>query len=233
MIFSRKIESELMQWKKSAGGKPILLRGARQVGKTFVANRFAETFDRFVDLNLERPRERDLFAGFHTGRELLERILLYKGTTCIPGRTLLFIDEIQYSASAVRALRYLYEDVKDLHVIAAGSLLEVFSKKEGFSFPVGRIRNIFMYPVSFMEYLEAGNPPLAENLAQPDVLEAGAHHELLLDAFNAYAFVGGMPEALSVYDETESYSQVRDIYDSVFMGYLEDVEKYASMAGAG
>jgi len=232
VVFKRKIESELLSWKNSANRKPIVLRGARQVGKTFVVNRFAENFDHFIEINLERPKERDLFPGFNTGQELVERILLYKGQKIDTKRALLFIDEIQHSAEAVQSLRYLYEDVKDLHVIAAGSLLEVFSKREGFSFPVGRVKNLFMYPVSFMEYLEAQNPPLAEHLLQQDVLEESSLHDVLLDAFNTYAFVGGMPEALSVYGETGSYSAVREIYDAIFMGYIEDVEKYSNLAKA-
>ena len=232
VVFKRKIESELLSWKKSANRKPIVLRGARQVGKTFVVNRFAENFDHFIEINLERPKEHDLFRGFNTGQELVERILLYKGQKIDTKRALLFIDEIQHSAEAVQSLRYLYEDVKDLHVIAAGSLLEVFSKREGFSFPVGRVKNLFMYPVSFTEYLETQNPPLAENLLQQDVLEESSLHDVLLDAFNTYAFVGGMPEALSVYGETGSYSAVREIYDAIFMGYIEDVEKYSNLAKA-
>ena len=123
VIFTRKIESELLSWKNSLNRKPIVLRGARQVGKTFVVNRFAENFDHFIGINLERPQERDLFSGFNTGQELVERILLYKGQKIDTKRALLFIDEIQHSTVAVQSLRYLYEDVKDLHVIAAGSLL--------------------------------------------------------------------------------------------------------------
>ncbi|MGB9499095.1 MAG: ATP-binding protein [Dissulfuribacterales bacterium] len=232
MIFTRNIESELWRWKDTAGRKPIVLRGARQVGKTFVINRFAENFEHFIEINLERPRERDLFSGFNSGHELVERISLYKGRKIKPGHTLLFIDEIQYSANAVQSLRYFYEDVKELHVIAAGSLLEVFSKREGFSFPVGRVRNLFMYPITFMEYLNAQNPILAEKMLHPDVLEKSLHHELLLDAFNAYAFVGGMPEALSIYGETGSFSAAGEVYDAIFMGYIEDVEKYSNLAKA-
>ena len=232
MIFKRKIEAELMRWKKTANRKPIVLRGARQVGKTFVVNQFAKTFDHFIDINLERPRERDLFLNFNTGLELLERILLYKGQRMNTQSTLLFIDEIQHSAEAVQSLRYLKEDVKGLHVIAAGSVLEVFSKREGFSFPVGRVKHLFMYPVTFMEYLETENPPLAEKLLQPDVMEDASLYGLLLDAFNVYAFVGGMPEALGAFGETGSYSAVREIYDAIFMGYIEDVEKYSNLAKA-
>ena len=232
MIFKRKIESELARWKDSANRKPIVLRGARQVGKTFVVTRFAEKFDHFIDINLERPKERALFSDFNNGRELVERILLYRGQKIDVRNALLFIDEIQHSAEAVQSLRYLHEDVSDLHVIAAGSLLEVFSKREGFSFPVGRVRNLFMYPVTFMEYLEAQNPPLAEKLLQPDVLQESSLHDLLLDAFNTYAFVGGMPEPLAVFGETGSYSTVREIYDAIFMGYIEDVAKYSNLAKA-
>ncbi len=232
VIFKRKIESELMRWKDAASRKPIVLRGARQVGKTFVVSRFAENFDHFIDINVERPKERALFRDFNTGRELFERILLYRGQKIDTQNTLLFIDEIQHSAEAVQSLRYLHEDVRDLHVIAAGSLLEVFSKREGFSFPVGRVRNLFMYPVAFMEYLETYNPLLAKKLLQLDVMEDPSLHDLLLDTFNAYAFVGGMPEALATFGDTGAYSAVRDIYDAIFMGYVEDVEKYSNLAKA-
>jgi len=221
-----------MRWKNTVDRKPLVLRGARQVGKTFVVNQFAKNFDHFIDVNLERPRERDLFSGFSTGHELVERILLYKGLKIDIKKALLFIDEIQHSAEAIQSLRYLYEDVKGLHVIAAGSLLEVFSKREGFSFPVGRTRNLFMFPVTFFEYLQSQNPPLAEKLLQMDVLKESSQHDLLIEAFNSYAFVGGMPEALSAFGETGSYSAVREIYDAVFMGYLEDVEKYSNLAQA-
>ncbi|MBW2540353.1 MAG: AAA family ATPase, partial [Deltaproteobacteria bacterium] len=150
MIIKRKIEAELLDWKNSENKKPVILRGARQVGKTFVVNQFAENFENFIDINLERPRERELFSDFNTGQELFERILLYKGCKLDIKNTLLFIDEIQHSAEAVRALRYFYEDMKELSVIAAGSLLEVFSKREGFSFPVGRVKNLFLFPVNFL-----------------------------------------------------------------------------------
>lgn len=232
MIIKRKIELELLRWKTSKNRKPVILRGARQVGKTFVVNQFAGNFEQFIDINLERPRERELFADFNDGRELVERILLYKGRKVDTKHTLLFIDEIQHSAEAVRALRYLYEDVKELSVIAAGSLLEVFSKREGFSFPVGRVKNLLLYPVNFLEYIEAKNPPLAEKLLHLDLTEETTHHDLLLREFNEYAFVGGMPEALAVYLKTGSYSMLTEIYDAILMGYIEDVEKYSNLAKA-
>ena len=122
--------------------------------------------------------------------------------------------------------------IKELSVIAAGSLLEIFSKQEGFSFPVGRVKNLYLYPVNFLEYLETKNPLLAEKLLNLDLTEEIPHHTLLLEEFREYAFVGGMPEALAGYLETGSYSMIREIYDSIFMGYLEDVEKYSNIAKA-
>lgn len=232
MIIERKVEAELIRWKDSENRKPLILRGARQVGKTFVVNRFSQNFEHFIEINLERPRERELFTNFNTGRELFERILLYKGRKVEKDQALLFIDEIQHSSEAIRSLRYLFEDVKELRVIAAGSLLEVFSKRNGFSFPVGRVKNLFLYPVNFLEYLKAKNPPLAENLLNLDLTVETTHHDLLLEAFNEYAFIGGMPEALALYLETGSYSIIREIYDAIFMGYLEDVEKYSNIAKA-
>lgn len=230
MRFARRIEKELNRWKTSPVRKPLFLRGARQVGKTFTVNRFAAHFGAFIAVNLERPRERELFVGVNTGRELLERVLLYRGRTADPGDTLLFIDEIQHSAEAIHALRHLYEDVPGLHVIAAGSLFEVLSNKEGFSFPVGRVRSLFMYPVTFDEYLDVANPPLAKHFEAVDPLAVSPHHDLLMEAFNAYAFVGGMPEALAAFGATGSYAAVREIYDALFLGYVEDVEKYTNLA---
>jgi predicted AAA+ superfamily ATPase len=232
MIIKRNIESELLRWKDAENRKPVILRGARQVGKTFIVNQFAENYEYFIEVNLERPREREIFIDFNTGQELVERILLYKGLSVNIENTLLFIDEIQHSAEAIRALRYLYEDVNELNVIAAGSLLEVFSKREGFSFPVGRVKNLFLYPVNFLEYLETNNPPLAEKLLSMDLVNERTNHDLLLRQFNEYAFVGGMPEALTIYLQSRSYSMLKEIYDAIFMGYIEDVEKYSNLAKA-
>ena len=232
MKVNRHIEKELLRWKDTQSRKPLIVRGARQVGKTFIVNEFSKNFSHFISLNLERPRERELFVRFNSGKELFERILLYKGLQVDEQKTLLFIDEIQNSSEAIRSLRFFYDDMKELRVLAAGSLLEVFSKKEGFSFPTGRVRNLFMYPVNFQEYLEYKNPPLARKLFSLDLANKTDLHDILLKEFYEYAFIGGMPEALAVYWETGSYSQVREVYDSIFQGYIEDVEKYSNLAKA-
>jgi predicted AAA+ superfamily ATPase len=230
MKINRHIEMELLRWKSSGSRKPLILRGARQVGKTFVVDQFSKHFKHYISLNLERPRERKLFETVNTGKELFERILLYKGVHVEEKETLLFIDEIQNSSDAIRSLRFLYEDLQHLRVIAAGSLLEVFARKEGFSFPVGRVQNRFMYPVNFLEYLEHKNPPLAEKLLNLDLTLHTDLHDILMTHFYRYAFIGGMPEAVSVFLESGSYSQAREVYDAIYMGYNEDVEKYASLA---
>jgi len=230
MRINRHIETELLRWKNSDNRKPLILRGARQVGKTFTVEQFSKNFKHFITLNLERPRERQLFDNVNSGKELLERILLYKGLQVDEKECLLFIDEIQNSAAAIRSLRYLYEDFQYLRVLAAGSLLEVFSQQEGFSFPVGRVENRFMYPVNFLEYLEYKNPPLANKLLGLDVTDNTGVHDILMDHFYEYAFVGGMPEALCKYLETMSYSPLREVYESIYMGYIEDLEKYSSLA---
>lgn len=234
MKISRLIERKLAEWKSQENRKPIILRGARQVGKTFTINEFSKQFKNFISLNLERPRERELFTRFNSGKELFENILLYKGTKVPKEETLLFIDEIQNSADAIRSLRYFYEELSGLSIIAAGSLLEVFSKKEGFSFPVGRVINLFLYPVNFLEYLEAANPPLAQKMLIYNIRDKipSEIHQLLMDQFYRYSFIGGMPGAVSEYLENESYSEITEIYDSIFRGYLEDVEKYSSLARA-
>lgn len=232
MKINRHIEEKLLQWKDSKYRKPLILRGARQVGKTFIVKEFSNNFAHFISLNLERPKERALFNNANSARELFERILLYKGLKVNEKNTLLFIDEIQNSSEAIRSLRFFFDDMKDLRVLAAGSLLEVFSKQEGFSFPVGRVKSLFMYPVNFQEYLEYKNSPLAGKLASMDLAAGAEFHNMLLDQFYEYAFIGGMPEALSVYLESGSYSELGEVYDAILLGYVEDVEKYTSLAKA-
>lgn len=233
-MIKRRIESALADWKAASDRKPLILRGARQVGKTFSVNAFSASFRSYIRLDLERPADRALFARAGSGRELWETILLAKGLSLDPRETLLFIDEIQGSAAAVAALRFLYEDLPELAVIAAGSLFEVFSQREGFAAPVGRVRNLYLSPVDFGEYLGATNPPLSRLL---DELTIGAslppeRHALLAESFRKFALVGGMPEAVSRFIESGSLAGLVPVYDAIFQGYVEDAEKYASRAKA-
>lgn len=230
----RRIESELEAWRRSPNRKPLILRGARQVGKTFVINVFSASFQSSIRLDLERPSDRALFDRAQSGRVLWDSIMLAKGVVYEARQSLLFIDEIQSSPAAVRALRFLHEDLPELAVVAAGSLFEVFSQREGFSAPVGRVRNLYLSPVDFREYLAASNPPLARRLDETGLDEAvpPAQHDLLNEAFRRYAFIGGMPEAVAHFIESGSLAPLGPIYDAIFQGYVEDAEKYSSRAKA-
>ena len=151
MYIPRNIDTALLEWKDDTFRKPLLLRGARQTGKTTAVRHFAKQFESFVELNFEKDDR--LFNIFEKDLNIQRILGLIEGIVrqkIVPGKTLLFLDEIQLCPRAVSALRYFYEDLPELHVIATGSLLEfVFSKIKDFG--VGRIRNAFIYPFSFSE----------------------------------------------------------------------------------
>jgi uncharacterized protein len=175
-----------LDWKKSADRKPLLLQGARQVGKTTLIRSFAKEFDNYIELNLEREADRDLFQT-----DDIEKILgaahLLKGVTSNKKETFLFIDEIQELPKAIQLLRYFYEKRPDVYVVAAGSLLE-FALKEVSSFPVGRIEYLYLYPLNFKEYLGAiqhdGAIDALQTLPVPDFA-----HNVLLKLFHDYVLL--------------------------------------------
>ncbi|MDP4912836.1 MAG: AAA family ATPase, partial [Saprospiraceae bacterium] len=178
MEFKRNIEDYLYKWKLSPVRKPLILRGARQVGKTTVINKFAKSYEYLISLNLEKPTDKKYFEDFDDVKTILEALLLAKN---IPSQklpnTLLFIDEIQESPIAIQLLRYFYEEIPHLHVICAGSLLE-FAIKNVKSFPVGRVSFLYLHPLNFQEYLEAtGKFALLEQLKVLPVKQY-AHHTL-------------------------------------------------------
>lgn len=218
-------------WKDSEGRKPLLLRGARQTGKTFAARAFgAEEFQNTVYLNLERnPELKDIFRTLLPS-EIIERIILYTTRKPEPGKTLLIIDEIQESTQAFLSLRYFYEEMPELHVIAAGSLLEFALKSENLRMPVGRVQYLYLYPMSFGEFLDAlGESALRsyifqlENLAKfPESL----HHKLL-ELVRKYYYTGGMPEVVQAYVSTGDVKRCQRIQRSIIDTYLDDFGKYA------
>ncbi|MFA6036485.1 MAG: AAA family ATPase [Legionellales bacterium] len=150
----RTIFQTLREWRTSVGRKPVILRGARQVGKTHVVKSLGQEFEHFVEINFERsPKFCELFSQDLDPVRIIEAISLSVDKLIIPGKTLLFFDEIQACPQAIIALRYFYEEMPDLHVIAAGSLLDFAIEKVGV--PVGRISFLYMYPMSFIEFLVA------------------------------------------------------------------------------
>ena len=195
-MIKRTIELDLQRWKDEKNRKPLVLRGARQVGKTTVVKEFAKSFPIFLYVNLDLEADRELFSRELKVRELFQLICLRFSQPIKPEETLLFIDEIQFSSLAIKMLRYFYEEMPELCVIAAGSLLDVVVGDKHQSFPVGRIENLWVQPLSFEEYLGA--------LDRDDLLQA--YHQVpaskpfieeLRRQFKIYSLLGGMPEAVA------------------------------------
>ena len=225
-MFKRSLQNTLNTWANSQARKPLVLRGARQVGKTTVVTEFAAQYDQFLSLNLEKKADRDLFEQNHSTDALRAAIYFHKNQSINPkAKTLLFIDEIQYASQAPPTLRYFYEEYPELHVIAAGSLLETLIDRQ-ISFPVGRVEYQWMYPLSFFEYLAASQQIEALNMLETKPCPSFAH-EKLLKLFCEYTFIGGMPEAISAYLTNRDILAVNKVYDNLLTAYMDDVEKYA------
>jgi predicted AAA+ superfamily ATPase len=213
----------LLQWKKKPKHKPLLLRGARQVGKTSLVREFAKEFECFVELNLERERNNNLFKVDDVN-DILNAAFLFANKVPVEGSTLLFIDEIQESPKAIQMLRYFYEERPDIYVIAAGSLLE-FALKEVPSFPVGRIEYLYLHPLNFQEFLGGIKQNQALKAMNEVPLPTYAHASLL-DLFNSFAIIGGMPEITADYIENKNLPVLHKSYNTIWQTYKDDVEKY-------
>lgn len=225
MKFKRLAYKNLLRWKKSRHRKPLVLRGARQVGKTTIVRAFAKEFHNYIELNLERAEDYELFNE-KTAAKILNAAFLLKGKKTNKQSTLLFIDEIQESPIALKMLRYFYEDLPELHVIAAGSLLE-FALKSVPSFPVGRVDYMYLYPLNFEEYLAAIDNQEALSLLKEIPIPDYAHN-IMLDLFHTYAIIGGMPEIVKQYIANDSnMSNLGKYYKNLWQSYKDDVEKYA------
>ncbi|MFM9947935.1 MAG: ATP-binding protein [Saprospiraceae bacterium] len=224
-MFYRNILSELEAWKTSTGRKPLILRGARQVGKTTIVNLFSSQYKQYIYLNLERKEEAEPFRNFIRFDTLVETIFFIKDQNIQERDTLLFIDEIQAVPEAINLLRYFYEDYPWLHVIAAGSLLETIMREE-VSVPVGRVEYKVMRPVTFSEFLAAlGEEAALKQLTTVPVQEFA--HEKLLYLFHRYTLIGGMPEVVQNYALNQNMTALLPIYESLQESFLNDVEKYA------
>ncbi len=231
-MFRRNIYKDLKDWKASSNRKPLILRGARQTGKTTLIKLFSQEFEQVISLNLELSADRRIWQGEPSIDELLRNIEIVKGVQIIPGKTLLFIDEIQNEPKAIQSLRYFYEEKKELHVIATGSLMEVVLQNKGFSFPVGRVSFLYLYPVSFFEFLEAtGKQVLLEELKNTFLSALSPSiHALALEKFYEYIFVGGMPEVVQRFIDEKSYLPLKMIKEALLSSFEEEVPKYCSAA---
>jgi uncharacterized protein len=220
---------ELLKWKESSIRKSLILRGARQVGKSYLIREFGKHFDSFVEVNFEKDHNlSQIFDGDLEPQKIIEKISAAKNTVVIPGKTLLFLDEIQAVPRAVTALRYFYELMPQLHVISAGSLLEFVLEKTGM--PVGRVSSMYLYPLSFKEFLVAsGREMLCDYIDKHDPQNPVSEVFLdqLMTLFGEYMAVGGMPEAVSVWLEHRDLKKVREIHHNIIDTYRQDFLKYA------
>lgn len=227
MSFTRQAFNILSLWKFNHNRKPLIIRGARQVGKTTLVRQFAQTFPKSILLNLEKNSDRVFFEDFDDVKTIIEALFLSKNLSPADlSNTLLFLDEIQESPKAIQLLRYFYEEIPEMPVIAAGSLLE-FAMKEVKSFPVGRIEFLYLYPMNFPEYLDALGQKAA--LEQFNIVPAKPFaHKTLMDLFHRYAIIGGMPEIVKTDLERNNLAELPPIYESIWTTYKSDIEKYSS-----
>ena len=229
MYYERIIDRYLSEWATRPVHKPILLRGARQVGKSTAVRHLGESFRYYVEINLEKQSNYiDLFKKDLDVTRIVPQMAAMCGTPIVPNETLLFIDEIQESQEAIMALRYFKEDMPNLHVIAAGSLLE-FVLDEIPTFGVGRIHSMYMFPMTFDEFLRANGEQLlleARGQANIDAPLPAPLHEKLIGLMRTFMLVGGMPESVVKWVQTHDFLQCQEVQDDIITGYEADFPKY-------
>ena len=227
----RHILTELQEWKGRPRRYPLLLRGARQVGKSFAIKEFASKhFENFVEINLElQPHLKAAFESLDPS-DILRALSITLNLEIIPGKALLFIDEIQECPKAITALRYFYEKLPQLHVIGAGSLLEFALNSENFNMPVGRVEYLFLYPLSFLEFLKAKSAEqmlsAIKNISLTEPLPQLVHEEILKKV-REYFIVGGMPAVVSEFLLTPESRSFQRIHNILLQTYRDDFGKYA------
>ena len=236
VFMKRALYSDLLKWKNNKNKKPLLLQGARQVGKTYLIKKFGEKeYENMVYLNFEEePALSSLFETSLNANTILENISIYIGKKIEKENTLLFFDEVQEVPQVITSLKYFYEQMPDLHIIAAGSLLGV-SIATHHSFPVGKVNFLTLYPMSFYEFLEAiGEKLLKEKIVNIDKLEPlpEAIHNKLLAYYKKYLFLGGMPESIKSYIESGDISVSREVQLEIIEAYRRDFSKYSDKRDA-
>ncbi|MEI8027662.1 MAG: AAA family ATPase [Pseudomonadota bacterium] len=225
-MFDREFDNTLKTWKLSKSRKPLVLRGARQVGKSTAVRRFGKSYSQFMEFNLDQASERRLFESNLSSKEMVSALFFEKGASINNSDTLLFIDEIQNSDRATALLRYFKEEFSEFHVIAAGSMLEHYINDEKASFPVGRVEYRFMRPLSFFEFLGAiGEHQACEELTKVPL--APYAHAKLSALFARYAMTGGMPEVVANWCEHQDMTVVKDNLQALLTSYGDDARKYA------
>lgn len=227
----RFVEEDLKLWKKKKKPLPILLRGARQVGKSFTVREFAKNnFDNFCEINFERDEKAKLYFENLDVKNIILKLSSFTNIKISKGKTLLFLDEIQQCPKAILALRYFYEDMPGLHVIGASSLVDFALKSGEYAVPVGRVQYFFMAPMSFSEFLLAANKKVyldyINNLSF-EQKDDSVMHERLLEEFRMYMLLGGMPAVLEDYFTNQDLLEAFIRQSSILLSYKDDFSKYS------
>lgn len=227
----RKLFQELLAWKDRPGRMPLLLRGARQVGKTYLVEQLADRyFQDFHSINFELEPEYEQCFESLDPQKIVMSIAGLSGQQIIAGKSLLFLDEIQNCPRAIMALRYFKEKMPELHVIGAGSLLEFTLRSDDFSMPVGRVEYLYLKPLSFREFLKATQHDVLCEAMTTCTIEkpiSPAFHEKLLTLARDYTLVGGMPAAVSQYLISHDYAMAHHQQTVILSTYRDDFGKYA------
>jgi len=227
----RKIEKELLKWVDRKNRKVLLLRGARQVGKTHVIRELGKKFTNFIEINFDEQRKAHrFFNGDLDPFAIIKDLELYLGKKIVPGKTLLFFDEIQSCENAISSLRYFYEKIPELHLVAAGSLLE-FALSEVLSFGVGRVESMFLHPLSYEEYLfELNGEEMVEMIKNSSFKKPvnSVIHEKLIEQLKIFQITGGLPEVVQSYIDNRDLFECQRIINILIQGYHNDFIKYRS-----
>ncbi len=228
----RFITRKLIEWKNKPNRKPLIVRGARQTGKSYTLTSFGKThFEGTVHIvNFEKRIDwHDVFKPNLDASRIVNELEILLGSRIEQGKDLLFFDEIQECPEAIQSLRYFYEQLPGLHIVAAGSLLE-FALSD-IAFPVGRVQLLNMYPMTFAEYLLATNKSSAADLIRDEVKQlSDPIHKMLNDELKKYMFIGGMPECVKTYAETNKLSDVSEVQTDLIATFRQDFGKYAGKA---
>lgn len=231
MQIRRDIEALFLAWKQSENRKPILLQGARQIGKTWAMEKFGKDhYDYCVKFDFDRhPEYKDAFANSKEPERVLKELAIYSNVPLLPEKTLVIFDEIQECEEALNSLKYFYEDAPQYHIMAAGSLLGVAVKKRRMSVPVGKVRLVRMYPISFREFLQSSDPKTfeyIETIQTAERLPTIVLNKLLLE-YKRYMVCGGMPEAVVAMLENKGMAAVDEALQGILDLYELDFAKYA------
>lgn len=221
--------NELIDWKESKNRKPLIIRGARQVGKTWLMKEFGERFyEKYAYINFDdNARMNALFEGEFDFEKILQGLKIESGVNIEPNNTLIIFDEIQEAPNALKALKYFCENANEYHIVAAGSLLGV-AMHQGTSFPVGKVNFIDLTPLSFFEFLKAlGEEELLKLLQQNDFQMINLFNERYKNYLKLYFYIGGMPEVVKSYVEDKDLNEVRKIQKTLLLDYEQDFSKHA------